>query len=42
MGLVSATTAADMGYLAAAKEQCRERWRVAVLTKLRLGDKLMG
>ena len=33
---------ADMGYLgAAAKEQCRERWRVAVLTKLRSDMKLV-
>jgi hypothetical protein len=33
---------ADMGYLgAAAKQQCRERWRVAVLTKLRSDMKLV-
>ena len=33
---------ADMGYLAAAaKQQCRERWRVAVLTKLRSDQKLV-
>ena len=33
---------ADMGYLAAeAKRQCRERWRVAVLTKLRSDMKLV-
>jgi hypothetical protein len=34
---------ADMGYLgAAAKQQCRERWRVAVLTKLRSDMKLVS
>ena len=34
---------ADMGYLAAAaKQQCRERWRVAVLTKLRSDMKLVA
>jgi hypothetical protein len=33
---------ADMGYWgAAAKQQCRERWRVAVLTKLRRDMKLV-
>ena len=33
---------ADMGYLGAtAKQQCRERWRVAVLTKLRSDMKLV-
>ena len=33
---------ADMGYLAAAaKQRCRERWRVAVLTKLRSDMKLV-
>jgi hypothetical protein len=33
---------ADMGYLAAAaKQQCRERWRVAVLTKLRSDMRLV-
>jgi hypothetical protein len=33
---------ADMGYLAAeAKRQCRERWQVAVLTKLRSDMKLV-
>ena len=33
---------ADMGYLAAeAKRRCRERWRVAVLTKLRSDMKLV-
>ena len=33
---------ADRGYLgAAAKQQCRERWRVAVLTKLRSDMKLV-
>ena len=33
---------ADMGYLgAAAKQQCRERWRTAVLTKLRSDMKLV-
>jgi hypothetical protein len=33
---------ADMGYLAAeAKRQCRERWHVAVLTKLRSDMKLV-
>ena len=33
---------ADMGYLAAAaKQQCRERWRVAVLTQLRSDMKLV-
>jgi hypothetical protein len=33
---------ADMGYLGAvAKKQCRERWRVAVLTKLRSDMKLV-
>ena len=34
---------ADMGYLAAeAKRQCRERWQVAVLTKLRSDMKLVA
>jgi hypothetical protein len=34
---------ADMGYLGAAvKQQCRERWRVAVLTKLRSDMKLVS
>ena len=34
---------ADLGYLgAAAKRQCRERWRVAVLTKLRSDMKLVS
>jgi hypothetical protein len=34
---------ADMGYLAAeAKRRCRERWRVAVLTKLRSDMKLVA
>jgi hypothetical protein len=34
--------AADLGYLgAAAKQPCRERWRVAVLTKLRSDMKLV-
>ena len=34
---------ADMGYLAAeAKRRCRERWRVAILTKLRSDMKLVA
>lgn len=37
-----AIVVADMGYLAAAaKQRCRERWRVAVVTKLRADMKLV-
>ena len=38
-----AIVVADMGYLAArAKQQCREQWRVAVVTKLRADMKLVA